>query len=90
MKLQKLGPVGPSGVLGVRRIAAAFERKDSRQKLESSSFEFGFQQLLLVLRGPLPFVGDHARSGRRNSRLPRRAPRLFALVDFLSALPHGA
>jgi len=88
MKLQKLGPVGPSGFLECGGSPPLL-REGVAAKLESSSFEFGFQQLLLVLRGPLPFVGDHARGGRRNSDF-RAARRASLPLSISSALLHGA
>jgi len=52
-------------------------------KLGFNLFEFGFEQLFLVLRRPFPFVGDDARDARRNSGLPRNTPRFCPLVQNL-------
>src|SRR5260370_9948476 len=66
--------------------ALAFEN-ELPQRDESSSFEFGFEQSFLVLRRPFPFVGNDARDARRNSGLPRNAPRFCSLVQNFLPLP---
>jgi len=81
-KLQKLGPVGHSGVLGVRRIAAAFEGEGLAAKNSNQVHASSVSAVASVLAGPAPFVGDHARGGRRNPDFPppRAAP--LCIVDF--------
>ncbi len=55
-----------------------------RPNLGCNLFEFGFEQLFLVLLRPFPLVGNDARDARRNSGLARNSPRFCSLVqDFL-------
>jgi hypothetical protein len=56
----------------------------------ASSFTFGIQQLFLVLRRSLSFIGDHARDRWRQPGIPRRPARLSAFVDFLFSPLHAA
>jgi len=55
-----------------------------------SRFTFGIQQLFLVFRRSLSFIGDYARARRRQPGIPGRPARLFAFVDFLFSPLHAA
>ncbi len=79
MKLEKLGPVGPERLWGFF-IPKDLNNAGGIRKVESSLVGLDFKELFLVFRRPFPLVWDDARDGRRNSRIPRRAPRFDGFV----------